>query len=269
MRAGEALKEIRERLGLSTRDVTDESQKLVDLEGNEEFHISNGWLTDIERKSESVPGIHKLFSLSVIYRAKFADLLQFYGIDVRKINKLQIEMPLPQTHLTQLEVFDETGKVAFPVRLDPGFNRNRTNLLSRLVEMWGEVPIGVIRHLDVRNSAYGYIGTEDKTLYPLVRPGSLVQIDPRVKNILPIKWQSEDDRPIYFVELREGYACSWCELQGNQLILIPHPRSGCNIRQFKYEDEAEIVGRVTGVAMRLVPPEETAVDETARLPKQP
>lgn len=144
MRAGEELQKIRVRLGISTRDVEDQSRKLVDSEKNQEFYISRAWLSDIETKSEAVPGIHKLFALSVIYRVKFADLLQFYGIDVRKINKLQIEIPLPQTHLTQLEVFDETGKVAFPVRLDPGFNRSRTNLLSRLVEMWGEVPIGVI-----------------------------------------------------------------------------------------------------------------------------
>jgi hypothetical protein len=41
-------------------------------------------------------------------------------------------------------------------------------------------------------------------------------------------------------------------LRGSELTLIPHPLSGSAIRQFPYPDEAEIIGQVTGVAMRLV-----------------
>lgn len=267
LHAGEGLKELRLRLGMTTRDVTDLSQKVVDSEGNEEFSVSNAWLSDIEN-SESIPSIYKLYTLGVIYHVKFGDLLQLYGIDVQKINKLQTEIPLPQTHLTSVEAFDETGTITFPIRFDQGFDKGRTNLLSRMVEIWGEVPIGVIRHLDVRHSMYGYIGLEDRTLYPLLRPGSFVQIDASIKKILAVKWQTEYERPIYFVELRGGYVCSWCELQGTQLILVPHPGSGCMIRQFKYEAEAEIVGRVTGLAMRIVAPDEPAAGETARLPKR-
>jgi len=265
LRAGEQLKDLRLRLGMTTRDVTEFSKRIVGSEGNDEFHISNAWLTEIEN-SESIPSIYKLYSLSVIYHVKFGDLLQLYGVDVQKINKLQLEMPLPQTHLTPVEVFDETGTVTFPIRFDQGFDRGKTNLLSRMVEIWGEVPIGVIRHLDVRHSLYGYIGLEDRTLFPLLRPGSFVQIESGIRKIQPVKWQTEYDRPIYFVELRDSYVCSWCELQGGQLILVPHPLSGCGIRQFKYETEAEIVGRVTGLAMRIVAPDESSTGEPARLP---
>ena len=267
LRAGEELKGLRLRLGMTVRDVTDLSQKVVDSEGNEEFRVSTTWLSEIEN-SDSVPSIYKLYSLSIIYHLKFSDFLQLYGVDTKKINKLQSEIPLPQTHLTSVEVFDETGTVTFPIRFDQAFDRGKTNLLSRVVEIWGEVPIGVIQHLDVRRSMYGYIGLEDRTLYPLLRPGSFVQIDAGIKKILPLKWQTEYERPIYFVELRNGYVCSWCELQGTQLILVPHPGSGCVIRQFKYEAEAEIVGRVTGLAMRIVPPDEPAAGETAKLPRR-
>ncbi len=267
LRAGEELKGLRLRLGMTVRDVTDLSQKVVDSEGNEEFRVSTTWLSEIEN-SDSVPSIYKLYSLSIIYHLKFSDFLQLYGVDTKKINKLQSEIPLPQTHLTSVEVFDETGTVTFPIRFDQAFDRGKTNLLSRVVEIWGEVPIGVIQHLDVRRSMYGYIGLEDRTLYPLLRPGSFVQIDAGIKKILPLKWQTEYERPIYFVELRNGYVCSWCELQGTQLILVPHPGSGCVIRQFKYEAEAEIVGRVTGLAMRIVPPDEPASGETAKLPRR-
>src|SRR5438132_9234300 len=128
----------------------------------------------------------------------------------------------------------------------------------------------LLQQMDWRNSLYGYIGLEDHTMFPFLRPGSFVEIDSRQKKIKTTgSWQNEFDRPIYFVELRDSYVCSWCELQGSQLILIPHTLSSCAIRQFKYESEAEIVGRVTGLAMRIVPPDEPATAETARLPKRP
>ncbi|MFZ0923171.1 MAG: hypothetical protein WA020_08905, partial [Candidatus Acidiferrales bacterium] len=63
-----------------------------------------------------------------------------------------------------------------------------------------------------------------------------------------------------------GYACSWCELQENRLMLVPHPLSPCSIRQFVYPDEAEIVGQVTAAAMRLV---NVSVDSSRGIPKLP
>lgn len=268
MRAGEQLKEIRSRLGVTTRDVTELSQKIAESEGNPEYTISNPWLTEIEN-SDSIPSIYKLYSLSVIYHLKFGDILQLYGVNVHKAAKQQAETLLPQTHPTPVEIFDPERTVSFPIRFDRGLDVDNTNLLSRMVEVWGEVPIALIQHLDVRHSMYGYIGLKDLMLYPLLRPGSFVQIDQTIRKVHPFKWRTEYDRPIYFVELRDGYACSWCELHDSQLTLIPHPLSPCGIRQFKHGNEAEIVGRVTGVAMRIVDPEEPANDGPARLPKQP
>ena len=54
-----------------------------------------------------------------------------------------------------------------------------------------------------------------------------------------------------FAELRGAYLCSWCEIREGHLLAVPYPTSRCEIRRFPYPREAEIVGRVTGVAMRL------------------
>ena len=35
-------------------------------------------------------------------------------------------------------------------------------------------------------------------------------------------------------------------------MIIPHPHSHQDVRRFDYPSQAEIVGRVTGVAMRIV-----------------
>ena len=39
-------------------------------------------------------------------------------------------------------------------------------------------------------------------MYPLLRPGSFVQIDSHVNRTHPSRWRTEFDRPIYFIELR-------------------------------------------------------------------
>jgi hypothetical protein len=55
-----------------------------------------------------------------------------------------------------------------------------------------------------------------------------------------------------FTELRSGYICSWCQLEKGQLMVIPHPQSRQAVQHFDYPSQAEVVGRVTGVAMRIV-----------------
>lgn len=251
MRAGERIKEIRTRLGITTREVEAHSRTIADAESNDEFYISNAWLTQIENR-ESTPSIYKVYSLSVIYRTRFTDLLLLYGVDLEKIAKHELGTPLQRTHPVTLEVYDGQRAVRFPVRLDPGFRPEKTGLLARMVQVWGEVPIALIQHLDVRRNKYGYIGLDDLTLYPLLRPGSFVQIDDQQQRVETFAWRTELDRPIYFIELRDGYACSWCDVQGSELTVVPHALSPCAVRRFAYPREAEIVGRVTAVAMRLV-----------------
>src|SRR5246127_3057304 len=266
-RPSEQLKAIRTRLGITTREVAELSQKLADTEGNPESAISNAWLTQVEN-SDSVPSIFKLYSLSVIFRIKFNDLLMLFGVDLQKINQRQSELQLPDTHLVQMEVYDPERTVSFPIRFDRSFDIDNTNLLNRMVETWGEVPISLIQGLDLRHSLYGYVGLQDFTLHPLLRPGSFVQIDQRVRKIRPARWRTEHDRPIYFVELRDGYACAWCDLQEGHLLLLPHPLSPVSVRRFSYGVEAEIVGQVTAVAMRLTDDPPGAADEAAKLPKR-
>jgi len=70
------------------------------------------------------------------------------------------------------------------------------------------------------------------------------------------------------VELRDGYACSWCELQDGHLLLLPHPLSPRSVRRVAHGTDAEIVGRVTAVAMTLTQPLPSASDPAAKLPRQ-
>jgi transcriptional regulator with XRE-family HTH domain len=249
--AGARLRALREKLGLTTRDVELKSQQIAEERQNQEYHISHSWVTDIEN-GKFAPTIYKFHTFSAIYNRKLTELISYYGIPLGELGRYRASIGVPKTHLLESGSDLETETVSVPARLKPEFRLEKTNLLARVVEKWDQIPVGFLQHLDLRKSVYGYIGLEDYTLYPLIRPGSLVQIDASQRKLSTEKWNTEFDRPVYFVELRNGYVCSWCQVDRGQLMIIPHPHSHQDVRRFDYPSQAEIVGRVTGVAMRIV-----------------
>jgi hypothetical protein len=155
--------------------------------------------------------------------------------------------PAPEKHkLTALSAVELRDKL----------RAERTNLVPKMIETWDEVPL-VLQQIDGSSPLYGYIGMDDYTLHPFIRPGAFVRIDPRQKKIPPLNWNGDHDRPIFFVELRERYECSWCEMHDGRLILIPSHESKRRAQHVRYPAEATIVGRVTGVSMDLVEPAES------------
>jgi len=249
--AGRRLKDARARVKLSTRDVERLSQKIAQEKKNQEYYISHAWLIEIE-KGVFRPSIYKLYSLSIIYKLRYEEILAFFEIDVRNIGREQVWLTLPRSHL----IDNLSQGVTEPVEIPPEFRGriqlDKTNLVSQMFNQWGRLPVELIPASDQDQSHYGYVGMEDFTLSPLIRPGTFVQIDPNQKRVDRDSWSNEFDRPIYFIELRDGYACSWCEVRDRHLLLVPYPHSGSRVRQVKFPDDAGIVGRVTAISMRIV-----------------
>jgi len=247
--AGVRLKLLRKRLGLTLREVETLSRRLAHEKQNQDFFISRGWLNNVENGSYT-PGIFKLYSLGAIYHTHWSNIFAFFGLHVGDFGRDQAMFAPPKTQLaTDLPEADDM--IAVPLRSSETLRLDRTNLLSKLVEIWGEVPIRLLQHLDLRNGVYGLVGSSDRCMFPIIRPGSIVQIDQDQRKIVPSHWESEHDRPIFFLELRGEFLCSWCELRDGYLSAVPHPLSKCEVRRFAYPREAEIVGRVVGVTMPL------------------
>lgn len=247
---GKLLRAERRRVQLSTRDVERLSRQIADGKRNREYYISHGWLTDAENGAY-VPGPFKLYTLSVIYKRRYEEILGFFGIHMADIGREQMSLTLPRTHLIggQPRILESTLEIPNDIRdkVDIG----KTNLVSRMFSQWGGIPVSVFEADTHEKSVYGYIGTEDFTLFPLIRPGSFVQIDANQTRIDRAGWRNEIDRPIYFVELRDSYACSWCEPREGSLLLIPYPQSRNQVREVRFPGDADIVGRVTAISMRI------------------
>jgi phage repressor protein C with HTH and peptisase S24 domain len=87
-------------------------------------------------------------------------------------------------------------------------------------------------------------------MQPLLRPGSLVLVDPKLRQIRNFGWTNEYERPIYFLELHGQYRCCWCQCEDGRIILVPHPLSSCSPEVYRHPEEVEVIGQVVGVAMR-------------------
>jgi hypothetical protein len=120
-----------------------------------------------------------------------------------------------------------------------------------MVERWGDLEGTFFDHSS--RYLYGYVGEDDKRMHPLLRPGSLVLVDPKLRQVKNSGWTNEYERPVYFIELHGQFRCCWCQCEGGKVILVPHPLSSCAPEVYRYPEEAEIVGQVVGVAMRLGP----------------
>lgn len=256
--AGKKLRELREHMGLTLRDVELSSTSLAESRGIEEFVINPSRLSDIETKGV-IPSIYRLYVLSVIYRADFTELLRLYGVDLSFTAADYAICSPGKTH--RIEMTDTRGNVQVPIRLDPGFDVKRSTDLGRMIEDWGPVPMQYLQELSKKKYIYAYVGMEDLTMYPLLLPGSFVQVDEDRSRVEEKKWRSELERPIYFVETREGHVCCWCSVRRGEIILQSHPLSPVPARILKHPQDAEVVGQVVGVAMRLG--ESSAPDERA------
>src|SRR5215475_5636487 len=75
--AGKSLRTLREKLGLTMRDVEMSSSLIAEKYRNEEFSIPPSRLSDIETKG-ILPSIYRLYTLSVIYRRDLRELLSWF-----------------------------------------------------------------------------------------------------------------------------------------------------------------------------------------------
>jgi transcriptional regulator with XRE-family HTH domain len=78
-RAGQQMCEMREKLGLTMRDVHDLSRRIAKSLRNRDYIISPSRLSDIESKGKT-PNLYRLHAVSLAYDCKVEKLLHFYGI---------------------------------------------------------------------------------------------------------------------------------------------------------------------------------------------
>lgn len=244
---GSHLRTVREKLGLTMSEVETASERLAHKHNNEAFVITASRLSDLETKG-ATPNMYRLYSLTIIYRRELGEMLSWYGVDLNQVaSDLEIVRP-PKTHFSG--ALPNTDEAKSLLRIDPTFDPRRTSNFDPIIEQLGAAPAAYVQQLSKKDYSYGYVGSDDLTMHPILPAGSFIQVDESRKRVLTGDWRSEHERPIYFIETRDGYTCSWCTQSREELILLPHPLSPVAPIVVRAQ-EAEIIGQVVGAAIRL------------------
>lgn len=243
---GLRLRQARENLGLTYREVEHASYEIAAKRGKPDFILHISRLADIENRNV-VPSLYKLYSLATIYHLSSLEISGWYEAPFQQSFEDGAAFPAPLTHL-----YEFPKSPAVPGREELGLDGESTGMLK-------ELPPGVARfpgmkETETKRYRYGYIGLSDRRMNPLLRPGSMVLVDTVLRRIEDADWSSEYDRPLYFVETHGGYRCGWFYKYKSRLIMQPHTLSRCAPEAWRTPEEAEVVGKVVGVITYLNEP---------------
>ena len=242
---GLRLRQARERLGLTYREVEKASLELAAKRGRPDFILHISRLADIENRNV-VPSLYKLYSVSVIYHLSVAEISGWYEAPFPETLRDGASFPSPRTHLSEF-----LSHQVVPALHAEAKDQQATGLLKLLPSAIDGVPVG---EKTAGRYRYGHIGLSDRRMIPILRPGSVVLVDTAIRQIEDTNWTNEYDRPIYFVELRGGYRCGWFHKNRTHLIMQPHPLSRCAPESWRIPEGAELAGKVVGVATYLNEP---------------
>ena len=87
------------------------------------------------------------------------------------------KLGLPRTYLIGPAPEKHKSTALSAVELREKLRAERTNLVPKIIETWDEVPL-VLQQMDGSSPLYGYIGMDDYTLHPFIRPELLSGLIP-------------------------------------------------------------------------------------------
>ena len=224
-------------------DVERITRVIADAKRNSDFYVPHSTLADIE--AGSVPSVHKLFSLAISLKVPLDELLLLFGVDPKEISDYEATAgpEAPKVENQSLAASDPPFR--FALNFDTNFSTRETTLLKLRPHDTANLPSVLQSQIDPVRYRYAVIGTNDDSMGELLPSKSIVQIDTSQNRVQVFAWRALRERPIYLVWHTDGHTCCWCQVDGRELILVPHPLSRQPVRRFKMPREANVVGRVT------------------------
>jgi transcriptional regulator with XRE-family HTH domain len=233
---GAVLRAARARFGYSLKEVEMRSQALSQTWQKPAYKVSASWLDRVEKENRDLSAV-KLIVLASIYGLTVDQVLAYCPSTTEGLARIGENGP-NATLLLHPGPLEEQAKSLLPERFATDPPPEHTALL----EMPKPIVPSRYRH--------GVIGLKDRALDPMVRAGSVVLVDTEKQAVVRRKgWNSEFDRPIYFLLTRTGYFSGFCELDKTSewLTLVPHPLSPETSQRWRFLKEVEVVGTVTAV----------------------
>ena len=118
--------------------------------------------------------------------------------------------------------------------------------LHRLLTIWTEVPMLLMLDVDWTRGPLVLVGRSDRMMWPLLPPGSLLQLDQSERTVDDERWD-EFERPVYLIEYKGRFRCCHAQRRGDTLRLIPHLESPERTSTTVPYREAKVLGRLTPI----------------------
>src|SRR5215218_6023435 len=99
-----------------------------------------------------------------------------------------------------------------------------TSATRRLLSAWSDIPLLLMLDVDWDRGPLVLVGLADRMMWPLLPPGSLLQLDPKVRTVANGSFL-EFERPIYLIEFKGRFNCCHAQRRGDTLRLISHAES--------------------------------------------
>ncbi len=169
------LRQTREALGLTYRDVEQSSYEIAAKRGRPDFIVHLSRLADIENRNV-VPSLYKLYSLATIYHMSPVEISSWYEAPFVKTFEDGAAFRAPYTHLYQFRK---------KLLASGGHGLSADSQCTGLLR---EAPAGDPCFPGIKETAperyrYGYIGLTDRRMAPILRPGSMVLVDTAMRAV--------------------------------------------------------------------------------------
>ena len=239
---GEFIRRARKVSGLSFREASARTRLIARKLGDSRYYCAAASLSDCETRELPPRHIHKLISICATYFASAAGFLEAAGAGLDRAGKL----PMPAEFLG-LPVGD-VRSVSKP-----------SYFLSEMERRFGELPYFLhnslssqfgLKEVSVRDVFW--TGGIPEVVDPCLAGAVFLVVDRKRKIPRPALSCPKWAQPIYVLQQRDGsYLCGYCTLQNGTLILrscfAPMPK----LQRLRNRVDAEVVGKVVGIARRL------------------
>lgn len=121
-----------------------------------------------------------------------------------------------------------------------------SSAMHRLLKIWTEVPLLLMLDVDWNRGPLVLMGQSDRMMWPLLPPGSLLQLDTSERTVAEGRWD-EFERPVYLVEYKGRFHCCHAQRRGDTLRLISHLESPERPSISVPYKEAKVRGRLTPI----------------------
>jgi hypothetical protein len=247
------LRNARLRAGLSFRHASEMSRAVATALRDTRYFASPGALSDYEAKDTPPRHIHKLFTLSILYSVRFAELLNSFGV---RLNG-RATAPIPEEWMARTDSASPVPEHALTPQKMPA-----SGFLNTILGRLGPVPFflrGALASLSGLPSVslrdVFWAGGLEKAMHPSLAGALFVIVNRRNRKPPTFRHKSAWEQPLYLLMRRNGsYLLASCGMENGTIVVHPFTERFVPSERLRNRVDAEVVGQIVAIVRSLPPP---------------